>query len=497
MQFAHSKTLFLKSMILLLLCLSSIRTQALQAVVTTNIFYAPTKQNTFSPYVEIYWQIDPQSILFRKENNAWRAGIRTDITIREGEKSIKEEHYILTTPPVTEGKALYTQNIIDLRRYELKPGTYAVDIHFTDELKKESEYRFTDSIIVNGIGLHPALSDIQLVDTSIISDKEDVFQRNGTLQLPLCSNFLDERRKTLRYYAELYQPQPNDNNQLIVKTFISKKEMDYAVNHLIRTDTPEYTTVALLKNEFSLKTLPSGNYYLNILVENMQHEKITSKSLFFQVLNAHPEQPEMVKSDTTGKIGDAPKDSYINLNSTFLGKYKPEQIRAILKMLVPVADPTEKTNINGFLKRPDDIYSRYFIYNFWLKRNKLRPDAAWKAYADMVKEVNKLFGSSLLTGYESERGIVYLKYGPPTERVIVNNESNALPYEVWQYNSLPNATNAVFLFYKPGLITNDYRLLHSTVTGELKNRNWRTSLFVGGAAADAAASRAEQYLGNR
>ena len=139
----------------------------------------------------------------------------------------------------------------------------------------------------------------------------------------------------------------------------------------------------------------------------------------------------------------------------------------------------------------------YFIYNFWMKRNKEKPEEAWKEYADKVKEVNRLFGSSLLLGYESERGLIYLKYGSPTERIVVNNENNALPYEIWQYNTLPKASNALFLFYRPGLVSNDYRLLHTTVNGEIRNPNWRNSLYFSSMEESASSSRAEQYIGNR
>ena len=103
----------------------------------------------------------------------------------------------------------------------------------------------------------------------------------------------------------------------------------------------------------------------------------------------------------------------------------------------------------------------------------------------------------MLNGYENDRGMIYLKYGAPTERVVVENENGAIPYEVWQYNSVPNNTNAMFLFYRPGFVTNDFKLLHTTVNGEVRNKAWRLSLYRNGEAFDVHNSRAEQYLGNR
>lgn len=487
----------LRSALLLSVIFSFYTAQALQAVVMKNVFFAPAGTNDFKPYLETYWQIDPQSMLFSKENGAFVGRVRTDITIRNEKGVITEEHYLLTTQPVTDGAMLYRQNIMDLRRYELKPGTFTVEVKLTDELNARGSFVFSDSFVIDDVKA-PTLSDIQFVDTIIATDNQGTFSRNGHTQIPLCTNFFDEQRKSLHYYAELYWPAADTHSHLVLTSYISKKAFDPPVNRLLRKDTLHKTGVHLIEQKMLLKTLPSGNYYLNILAHNAAQQQIASKTLFFQVLNAKPEALTQEKVQDSGSSAPTiEKTTFLNLNKTFLGKYTPAQIRAILKMINPIADPNERNSINNFLKNPDDTYARYFVYNFWSRRNKLNPEDAWKQYSERVKEVNKLFGSSLITGYESDRGLMYLKYGPPTERIVVNNESNALPYEIWQYNSLANASNALFLFYRAGVASNDYRLLHTTVNGEVRNRNWRAVLFVGGVSADATSSRAEQYIGNR
>jgi GWxTD domain-containing protein len=145
------------------------------------------------------------------------------------------------------------------------------------------------------------------------------------------------------------------------------------------------------------------------------------------------------------------------------------------------------------------MYSRYFIYNFWLSRDKENPEKRWKEYAEQVKQANKLFGSSMLPAYETERGRIFLKYGRPSDRIVVENEQGALPYEIWQYNTLSTTGDAMFLFYRPGLIANDYKLLHSTLSTEVVNRAWRSYLYTGGSQASDGSrnSRAEQYFQNR
>lgn len=467
---------------------------AVQAVVTRNLFFAPSAAG-FSPYIEAYWQIDPQSLLFKKEEGSFRSSIRTDITIATDTGVVHEDHYLLVTQPQTDGRMLYQQNIIDLKRYSVKPGRYTLQIVLTDTMNSSLPYTFNDSFTVEPL-IHPTLSDIQLVDTIINATQTDIFSRNGVLQIPLCTNFFPEQRKSLHYYAEFYQPAEETEPMIICRSYISQRPFDLPMHNLLQTDTmKDPGALQILEGKFALHTLPSGNYYLNLSIEDTDHKKLAAKSLFFQLMNTKPVAYEPIASKDSNQGTEPSK--YVNLNKTFVVKYTPSQIRAILKMLIPIAEPNERAAINSFIRNPDDTYSRYFIYNFWLKRDKTDPERSWKAYAEKVKEVNKLFGSSMLLGYESDRGMLYLRYGAPTERIVVNNESNAYPYEVWQYNSLPHASNALFLFYKPGLISNDYKLLHSTVTGDIRNRNWRAQLFLNGASTDAASSRAEQYFGNR
>jgi GWxTD domain-containing protein len=192
----------------------------------------------------------------------------------------------------------------------------------------------------------------------------------------------------------------------------------------------------------------------------------------------------------------------LDLKKTFIGKYTLAQVRAILKMLIPVSDANSINSINGFLKKPDELYMRYFIYNYFAAIDKKNPERAWKEFSDKIREVNKKFSYGGTPGYETERGYTYLRYGAPTDIVTVSNEKGALPYEIWQYNSLrqlngKDIPDAVFLFYKPDQMMSDYRMLHSTVSGEMINPSWRTYLYNGGEGGNNGNSRAEQYIRNR
>src|SRR6185295_19538701 len=105
--------------------------------------------------------------------------------------------------------------------------------------------------------------------------------------------------------------------------------------------------------------------------------------------------------------------NYLDLRATFVSRFEMPQLRAILKMLLPAAEPAEESAIKGFLDRPDELYMRYFIYNHFSNINKGDPAKAWKQFSDVVREVNRLYKSGSTMGYETDRGIIHLRYGAP------------------------------------------------------------------------------------
>jgi GWxTD domain-containing protein len=269
--------------------------------------------------------------------------------------------------------------------------------------------------------------------------------------------------------------------------FISRKPYESPLLGIVQRDTIVAAQVIPFIGHFNIGPLTSGNYYVSAILENNQGITVAQRSMFFQRSNKSPETAR----DSAATDSAEQNITYLDLNATFVAKYSFVQIRAILKMMLPVVSPSEANIIHGFLKKPDETYMRYFIFNFWKDQDSKNPKKAWDEYSSKVREVNKLFGYGHLPGYETERGMIYLKYGKPTNRIVVENEQGSLPYEVWQYNSTAKQGSGSFLiFYRPPNMINDFRLLHATIPGEIRNAQWRQILYTNGSNP---AARAEQF----
>ncbi|HET9053034.1 MAG TPA: hypothetical protein VFM90_02600, partial [Cyclobacteriaceae bacterium] len=194
---------------------------ALHAVLTHNIFRAP-EANGLKPYVEVYWEIDPRSLLFDKKDGVWTGNIQTDIVIRKNNLPVIEEHYLLTTPPISDVNVLLSQRITQLKRFSLDTGFYTIEVALIDKIKNGKGYHYSGELHIP-YTKEPLFSDIQLVDTLLPASGESIYQRNNQLQLPLFTNFVDDHRKHVRYYVELYHTEQASSAKYI-RTFISKKE---------------------------------------------------------------------------------------------------------------------------------------------------------------------------------------------------------------------------------------------------------------------------------
>lgn len=487
-------------LVLLMLLLSLPARAAIDAVCSHTVFHQPGAQTP--AYAEVFFEVNPASLRFAKNEQGWQGAIYITASFSADTGLVLRERSLLQTPPVADMDQVFNQRVAGLQRYSLQPGAYTFTLLLQDRVDSNNTFIYTKKITVPVIAGKAAYSPVQLLDTFAATRVNSPYRKGNMEQLPMSHYFLDERRYMLHYYAELYHADkiPATEWPLTQQVFISRQKPGLpgmpGTNHTDTLRSPATTLPAL--GSLPVASLASGNYYVNIVLHNNKGQEIVSTNTFFQRSNPDPQAATDTGATVPTIDTGIQQVTTLNLANTFVAKYSAAQVKAILKMLLPISTPLERQNIVSFQKRPDELYSKYFIYNFWVSRDKKDPKKAWDAYADRVREVNKLFGAGAnMPGYETDRGLVYLKYGKPQERIQVLNEVGAKPYEIWHYDKPGGqALQGDFLFYQPGYSTNDYRILHTTVIGEMRNTNWRLTLYTNGATNNPN-SRAEQYLRNR
>jgi len=490
-------------LLILLFTLSILKVSAITALVSNAVFYIQdsTNKNSWQPFVETSWEIIPHSLHYKTDaNNEIYGKIFIEIIYSKNDSIVGQDHFVYSTMPQKSVAEINSHKILDLRRYYLPVGKISMNLKIIDLLDTTNVFNTTDSFVVAQPADKAFFSGIQLLDTILTAGAPDVFSKNNVLQIPLNGSFLDDDKRFLHYYSELYQSTilKDFEGPLVQKVFISKTKLGAPMRLFYATDTLMPDNIKLVSGSFDISYLPSGNYYLNALIEDKYHNTLASTALFFQRLNKHPASEDAIKK----KMADTgtEKVRVVDLEKTFVTKFTMSQLKAVLQMLLPVANNSQTQTINGFLERPDDTYMRYFIFNYFSSINSANPAAAWKEYSQKVIDVNKMFKEAGKAGYVADRGFRYLRYGKPTDVINAENEPGALPYEIWQYDVLDlgnhnTMNNALFLFYKPNPAVEDFVLLHSNVTGEAHNKNWRNQLYTNRGVDGMRTNRAEEYFG--
>ena len=126
----------------------------------------------------------------------------------------------------------------------------------------------------------------------------------------------------------------------------------------------------------------------------------------------------------------------------FSANWSNEQFK---KVNIDVAIKTMKdfipaTEFKKIKKAPDSVKKEYFR-NFWKKRDPTPETEKNELLEEFYRRVNfsnNYFSVNILDieGWNTDRGSIYIKYGPPTEVERHLDEINLPPFEIWFYEKL-------------------------------------------------------------
>ncbi len=156
----------------------------------------------------------------------------------------------------------------------------------------------------------------------------------------------------------------------------------------------------------------------------------------------------------------------------------PRQLRYALRALAVGLSGHERARIAKVLKKASVDTMRHLLSALWLRIAPFHTRRHYERYMQRARWADEAFYSGFGYGFETDRGRIYMRYGPPDDRIVEEQEPDAYPYEIWIYQTTADGQrNVRFLFYNPSLASGQYELLHSTAVGERKNSRWERVLY--------------------
>ncbi|MBZ0243563.1 MAG: GWxTD domain-containing protein, partial [Bacteroidales bacterium] len=430
--------------------------------------YATFNAPDGEPYIETYLAVDGSSVYFKEiEAGSFKASLEILMLFKQGDSIVDYAKYELNSQVIND-----TSNIdfgfIDQQRFSLPNGEYKFELSIADlNNDKDPPFMSVESIEINYPDDKLSLSGIQLVERFEKTDKTSILSKNGFDLFPMVYAFYPESMKQLSFYAEAYHTakQFGEDGKFLLTYYIESFESGLQMDQFVFRKRLDAKAVNVILNTMDISELPSGNYSLVLEIRDRENVIVTDNKVFFRRSNP---QHQLKMNDL----------ATMNINNTFVNKIPDgDTLIDFLKSLEPISSESERDYMFNLTTTGDHLMMKRFFYNFWLTRNFTNPEDAWMQYHYEVQKVNASYGTITKKGYASDRGRVYLKYGPPNHMRESYNEPGAYPYEIWHYYTLGKQRDKRFVFATKDMVTNDFVLIHSDAIGELSNYRWQLEIY--------------------
>jgi GWxTD domain-containing protein len=439
--------------------------QGLDAYFDYASFYAPG----VGTYVETYLAFAGNSLHYILTNDsALEASVEVTMIFKNVDEIKEFRKFKVLSPPLPDTATIFP-SFIDLQRIAIPQGIYNFDLIIRDNYAPDSILPFKKSVLlsVDIPTTELSIGGIEFVERYNASTKDNIFVKSGYEYIPFVADYFPKQIDYLRFYTEVY----NAANELgpledfLVMFHIENYNTSKPIKDFSSFQKQKAQNVNIIFKEISIRNLPTGNYYLVIELRDRENKQRLISKKFFQRQNVAIKQKQIDLTE-------------IEVAHTFVSNFVSKDTLAMyLSALRPICDVSEDRFIDNQLQAGNLRLMQQFFYNFWAIRNESNPEYAWSEYRQYLNIVEQRYANNQNHGFDTDRGRVFLQYGPPNSIIEERNEGGAYPYEIWHYYKIADQTDKKFIFYNKSLLKNDYTLLHSNMKGELSNAVWEDELY--------------------
>lgn len=425
--------------------------------------------------VELYLAVDAASLGFEQHENLLKATLPINVAIRRGSDvtlddtptepvwadSVALDFVLSDTSGITEG-----QYFLHQIRSTVPPGEYRVEVIVpADEMERRPSLALERDLVV------PDYSDSDLVvlsDLTLASDirpsddRESAFYKNGLAIRPNANQLFGNHLRQIFYYVEAYNLPSVVDDAYTALIYISEANTAAATAGLQKRTQRDSKTPDVLVGQFDISTLPSGSYFLKVVLLNSDNEALVEQSRKFFVFN-----PDVQR--------ELPAIAEVTFETSEFASMSEEEVDKAYKRIDVIATQQEKRRIRSI----EDLDARKrYLMDFWQKRDpnpRTRNNEAREDFYKRVQYANERYTSGFSEGWETDRGRAVVRYGIPGNVEPHLYERDTIPYEIWEFTNIPGEGQAMFVFAdRSGF--GDFELIHSTVSGERSLPDWQNEL---------------------
>ena len=419
-----------------------------------------------SPYVELYFGLYRNQLGFiGSDTSDYRfAGVLLSVKAYDtlGNAIDSTSSYFLTKVADEAEEKTKGVQLFDVLTLGLEPGRYRLVFGAIDNVSKAEGSSEIALMVPDFQQDNLQCSDLELALKIQTVDPDNIGGLNPKLvkedRLVIPNPFAAYKHGTDRFmyvYSELYGMRVPDagadsrENSFTV-SFIVKDTAGVTVHDFGPETFAKPGNSAVVTERLSLDSIPPGNYRLVYEATDLLSSAYTlAIKPFIIVGEADPNRfPALVESDV---------EAMVDIAYFYMSEAE--------KMQLP------NLSLEG---------KRNFVKQFWRQHDEDPSNPENETYNEAVRRflyANERFSTraEVNNGWQTDRGRVYITYGPSDEVMTVDIDGRRYPYVKWTYYDLEGPQIFVFASDEAAGI-GDYRLVHSTYHREKYDPTWQQIL---------------------
>lgn len=397
---------------------------------TINLDIAQFSLSPEETYCEIYYSMPTKGLKFNEAGGKFTAEF--PVILRITDKATKE------TFSETFHKTVNVSNLDEeLEFSDVRPVVLGSKKRYNIRLEieniKEEPFWAETTIVSRDWGDKFQFSDIQVSHTLLPTTEENSFVKNGYKLIPFPRRTFSKNRYLLASYCELYGLK---EDSVLITYIITGRgdEIDTVFNSYYET-AGDMIAIPMIANVLGYSP---GTYTLNLIARGDLHVVMSSKRFSIKE----------IKRKATFSI--------------------PDSILEYASFINYIASPREVRELNS-LTLPG---KKLFLLKFWSRRDPdpdTRENEVLIDFVTRVKNSDQNFSTEKRgkEGRFTDRGRIYIKYGPPDDIIRRTSELEVDPYIIWHYFDI----GGWFVFMERNM-SGEYDIIYSSIDAEPTEPNW-------------------------
>lgn len=412
-------------------------------------------------YLELYYSYNESSLTYVKQEGRYEGAVLMHVLISstlddsvEMNRKFRIPHLVQDTTNLASGKSL-----AGVIRMIISNDSHRLALETFDDHDKSRSHLVVYELPEKSFEREEiAISDVELSSSikTAGKDRNSIFYKNSLEIIPNPSRIYGSQLPVLYFYVEAYNLLTEAQNGMYqTRATIFNSEGLEIMTH--KTSKQRINESSVEVGQLKVGLLPSGVYRFEFSLTDSAADLTVRSQKKFKVFN-----PDITPRETPTSV------AYDLLNIEY-DTNSEEQLDEEFSTLSYIA---QRNEVSVYRKLSSFDEKKEFLIEFWQRRdsdpqtplNEMRSE-----YLVRVQYANSHFASGFKKGWDTDRGRVFIIYGPPDEYVRNPSEIGTKPYELWYYHNIQGGVMFVFADLSG---FQDYRLTHSTHPEEMKDYNW-------------------------